>query len=82
MSKKAKAKSKAGRKPMVFTPAPALIAEAAKQMRRDDISDCEAIRVVAKKFKAAKRGELMAVFVGKHKMNKGTVARQIQEARA
>lgn len=84
-TKKAKAKSlkaPVGRKPVTFTPAPALVAEAQKQMKREDISDCEAIRNVAKKFAKAKRGELMAVFVGQLKMNKGTVARQIQQGRA
>ena len=85
MTKKAatkKAVTKVGRKPVTFTPAPALVAEANKQMGREDISDCEAIRNVAKKFAKAKRGELMAVFVGQLKMNKGTVARQIQQGRS
>lgn len=80
--KKNPALAKTGRKPVVFTPAPALVAAAKKEMARDDISNCAAIQNVAKKFSAAKRGELMAVFVGQFKMNKGTVARQIQQGRA
>jgi hypothetical protein len=81
-TKKATATVRKGRKPVIFTPAPALIAAAKKEMARDDISNCAAVQNVAKKFSAAKRGELMAVFVGQHKMNKGTVARQIQQGRA
>ena len=80
MSKKATPKTKTGRKPVTFTPAPALVAAVAKEMAREDISDCQAIRNIAKKFKAAKRGELMAAFAG-YDRKPGCVAAQIHLGR-
>lgn len=73
-------KTKAGRKPTVFIPAPALVAEVKKQMAREDISDCAAIRLVAKKFAKTKRGELMAAFAG-YGRKPGCVSAQIHLGR-
>lgn len=61
---------------------PQVLAAANKELARDDISNCEAIRNVAGKFKKTPRKELIAVFVGVKKFNAGTVNRQIQEGRS
>ena len=63
---------------------PANIAAAAKAaMSNEEISQCEAIRKVARQFKSAERKVLIKLFTdAPFKINKGTVARQIQEGRA
>ncbi|MDZ4344094.1 MAG: hypothetical protein U1E51_16870 [Candidatus Binatia bacterium] len=87
MTKKAKSAKivKASRKPRAVksVEVPATVTAAAKkEMAREDISNCQAIRNVAKKFAKIERKVLIAVFVGNFKMNAGTVSRQIQEGRA
>lgn len=74
--------SKKDRKAVVVEVPSTIVQAAKKEMAREDISDCQAIRNVAKKFKTAKRGVLQKVFTdAPFKMNKGTVNRQIQEGR-
>jgi hypothetical protein len=66
-------------------PSAALIAAADKELKKakaGEQSKCEAIRVVAAKFPKERRIMLEQVFVKQHRMNVGTVRRQIQEGRA
>jgi len=73
--------AKRERAPVVVPPNVA--AAAKKEMAREDISQCEAIRKVAKQFKTTERKVLVKLFTeAPFKINKGTVARQIQEGRA
>jgi hypothetical protein len=71
-----------GRKVEVVEMDQKILAAAKKEMARDDISNCQAMRNVAKRFGAARPIVLEKVFVEGLKMNKGTVRRQIQEGRA
>lgn len=81
---KAKAKAKSNKKARTVKPVeiPAAVKQAAASAMKDnDISVCEAIRGVAKRFKKVPRRALEAVFVGGHKVNQFTVRRQIQLGR-
>lgn len=87
MTKKAKSTKivKASRKPraVVAVEVPANVVVAAKkEMAREDISNCQAVRNVAKKFSSTPRKVLITLFVRDFKMNKGTISRQVQEGRA
>tara|TARA_R110000868_G_scaffold332720_1_gene593713 strand:+ start:164 stop:400 length:237 start_codon:yes stop_codon:yes gene_type:complete len=61
----------------------ALLVEAKKQMANEDISKCEAIRNVAKKFRNLPRSMIVETLTGPaFKINKGTVNTQIQLSRS
>jgi hypothetical protein len=67
------------------TPAPAIssaiVAEAKKQMGNTDISVCEAIRNIGKKFPES-RGDVIAVLTAApYNVNKATVSTQFQKGR-
>lgn len=83
---KAKTKKAAGKKAVVRKVAvveiPAAVsAAAAKAMKNDDLSVCEAVRKVAGQFPKVRRAAIEQCFVKGHKLNQFTVRRQIQLGR-
>lgn len=60
----------------------AVVVDVEKVMKRDDISNCEAVRIIAKRYKSVKRGLLKSLLVEKFKLNPGTVNKQIQDGRS
>lgn len=69
-----------GRKVEPLTAAQVALIE--KEMKREDISNCEAVRNIAAKLANASRKAIRENLVGRFKMNPGTVNRQIQDGRA
>ena len=59
-----------------------IVAAAKKEFAKDDISECAAMRNLAKRFKAKRPILLEKVLVDVLKKNQGTVRRQIQEGRS
>lgn len=52
------------------------------KVKAKELSKCEAVRKIAKQLGTVRRIEIEVALVKHFAMNKGTVARQIQDARA